>query len=144
VIEKVAADHGVAMLAKNLKLGLDLADLTVPGDEEKLATIVDNLLSNAVKFSPYGGAVTIRLSKREEQAVLEVIDAGPGIDSEDREKVFEPFYQGRIAPEGYVKGTGIGLSVVAEYVRMHNGTIQIVDGLNGGAHFRVNFPLQSG
>jgi two-component system sensor histidine kinase GlrK len=144
IVEKVAADHGLAMMAKNIKLELSLADLPVSGDEEKVTAIVDNLFSNAVKFSPYGGGIRVRLSRDDGWAVLDMIDAGPGIDPEERDKVFEPFYQGRIAPEGYVKGTGIGLSVVAEYVRMHNGTIQIVDGLNGGAHFRVNFPLQSG
>jgi two-component system sensor histidine kinase GlrK len=144
VIEKVAADHGLAMMAKNIKLELSLADPAVSGDEEKLTAIVDNLLSNAVKFSPYEGVIRVRLSRGEGLAVLDVVDSGPGIDPEERDKVFEPFYQGRIAPEGYVKGTGIGLSVVAEYVKLHNGTIQVVDGVDGGAHFRVSIPLLSG
>jgi len=144
IVEKVALDHGLAMMAKNIKLELSLADLPVSGDEEKVTVIVDNLLSNAVKFSPYGGGIRVRLSRDEGWAVLDVIDSGPGIEPEERDKVFEPFYQGRIAPEGYVKGTGIGLSVVAEYVRLHNGTIQIIDGPDGGAHFRVSVPLQAG
>lgn len=143
VIEKVAADHGLAMMVKNIKLELSLADLSVSGDEEKVTAIIDNLLSNAVKFSPYEGLIRVQLSSHEGRAVLDVIDSGPGIDPEERDKVFEPFYQGRIAPEGYVKGTGIGLSVVAEYVKLHSGTIQIVDG-HVGARFRVSLPLQSG
>ncbi|HUJ78975.1 MAG TPA: HAMP domain-containing sensor histidine kinase [Nitrospiria bacterium] len=143
VIEKVAADHGLAMMAKNIKLELSLADLSVYGDEEKVTAIVDNLISNAVKFSPYEGLVRIKLSSQEGLAVLEVIDSGPGIASEERDKVFEPFYQGRITPNGYVKGTGIGLSVVAEYVKLHSGTIQVIDE-QVGARFRVSLPVQSG
>ncbi|MEW6325549.1 MAG: HAMP domain-containing sensor histidine kinase [Nitrospirota bacterium] len=141
VIEKVAIDQGLALMGKNITLELNLAELTVAGDEEKLMTVVDNLLSNAVKFSPYGGIVRIRLAREGAHAVLDVTDSGPGIDPEEREKVFEPFYQGRIPPEGYVKGTGIGLSVVAEYVKLHGGTIRVVENPAGGAHFQVRLPI---
>ena len=143
VIEKVATDHGLAMMAKNIKLELSLTDLSVTGDEEKVTAIVDNLLSNAIKFTPYEGVVRVRLSNQDSQAVIDVIDSGPGIAVDERDKVFEPFYQGRIAPKGYVKGTGIGLSVVAEYVKLHSGTIQVLD-QHAGARFRVSFPLQVG
>ncbi|MBI3621800.1 MAG: histidine kinase [Nitrospirae bacterium] len=142
VIEKVATDHGLAMMAKNIKLELSLAEVAVAGDEEKLTAIVDNLLSNAVKFSPYEGVIRIQLIRRDTHAVLDVADSGPGIDPGERGKVFEPFYQGRITPEGRVKGTGIGLSVVGEYVTLHGGDVCVVDGRAGGAHFRVTLPLK--
>jgi two-component system sensor histidine kinase GlrK len=125
------------MMAKNIKLDLSLAELTVFGDEDKITIMIDNLLSNAVKFSPYGGIIKIVLRQERESAVLEVIDSGPGIDPVDKDKVFDPFYQGRAFPQGYIKGTGIGLSVVAEYVKLHGGKIQIVDDEAKGAHFRV-------
>jgi two-component system sensor histidine kinase GlrK len=144
LVEKIAVGHQLAMMAKNIKLELDLAKLTAFGDEEKLMVITDNLLSNAVKFSPCGGAIKIVLKQDGESAVLDVVDSGPGIDPSDRDKVFAPFYQGRALPHGYVKGTGIGLSVVAEYVRLHGGRIEIIDGEVKGAHFRVTLPMRSG
>jgi two-component system sensor histidine kinase GlrK len=144
MIEKVATDHGLAMMAKNIKLELSLTDVTVSGDEEKLTAIVDNLLSNAVKFSPYEGVIRVQLTQGGAHAVLDVADSGPGIDPEERGKVFEPFYQGRITPDGHVKGTGIGLSVVGEYVKLHSGDVRVVDGQAGGAHFRVTLPIQAG
>jgi two-component system sensor histidine kinase GlrK len=143
LVEKVATDHQLAMMAKNIKLELCLTELVVSGDEDKLMIIIDNLLSNAVKFSPYGGIIKIILKQDGENAVLDVMDSGPGIDPADKDKIFDPFYQGQVLPQGYVKGTGIGLSVVAEYVRLHGGKIEIVDGEAKGAHFRVILPMQS-
>ncbi len=144
LVEKVATDHQLAMMAKNIKLELGLTELTVSGDEDKLMVIVDNLLSNAIKFSPYGGVVRLILKQDGDHAVLDVMDSGSGIDSMDKDKVFDPFYQGKVLPQGYVKGTGIGLSVVAEYVRLHGGKIEIIDGETKGAHFHVILPMRSG
>ena len=74
--------------------------------------------------------------------VLDIGDSGPGIPPEERAQVFEAFYTGK-APHGHVKGTGIGLSVVMEFVTAHGGTIQIVDGECIGAQFRIRMPLRS-
>jgi two-component system sensor histidine kinase GlrK len=74
--------------------------------------------------------------------VLDVADSGPGIPREEREHVFEAFYTGRAARSTAVKGTGIGLSVVLEFVAAHGGTVQIVDGEFAGAHFRITMPIR--
>jgi two-component system sensor histidine kinase GlrK len=71
-----------------------------------------------------------------------VADSGPGIPPEERRQVFDAFYTGK-APGGHVKGTGIGLSVVMEFVSAHGGQIEIVDGEWQGAHFRIRMPLRS-
>jgi two-component system sensor histidine kinase GlrK len=71
---------------------------------------------------------------------LDVVDQGPGIPVADRVRIFEPFYQGRDAGAGPVRGTGIGLSVVKEYVFGHGGSIEVVDSPKG-AHLRVRLPL---
>ena len=112
----------------------------VSADPEKLRVVLDNLVSNAVKFSPAGGA--IRISARVDGAMLQldVVDQGPGIPVADRTRIFEPFFQGRDEGAGPVRGTGIGLSVVKEYVFGHGGSIEVVDSRNG-AHLRVRFPL---
>lgn len=144
LIEKVAADHRLAIIAKDVHLELDLPEVSVQGDEEKLKVVIDNLLSNAVKFSPNRGIIRVTLASDENGAVLDVIDSGIGIDSTDRDRVFEPFYQGKTAPEGYVKGTGIGLSVAREYVVAHRGKIEVISGRENGAHLRVSLPIGSG
>ena len=73
---------------------------------------------------------------------MEVADSGPGIPAEDRKRIFEAFYQGKTPQGGHVKGTGIGLSVVTEFVNAHGGEIEILGGKAGGAVFRVRLPLR--
>jgi two-component system, NtrC family, sensor histidine kinase GlrK len=77
------------------------------------------------------------------QLILDVADSGPGILVEDRGHIFDAFYTGRAARSTAVKGTGIGLSVVLEFVSAHGGTIQIVDGQYPGAHFRITMPIRA-
>ena len=72
--------------------------------------------------------------------MIDVADTGPGIPLDERAKIFEAFYQGATPHSGLVRGTGIGLSVVQEFVQAHGGTIEIVDGEFPGAHFRVRLP----
>lgn len=140
VIERVASDQKLAREAKELTLIAETGDIVVQGDEEKLRVIVDNLLSNAVRFSPRGGAIRLSLATATGQAVLEVVDQGPGVAAEDRERIFEAFYQGRAAASGPVKGTGLGLSIVKEYVALHHGRVEVLED-GRGAHFRVTLPL---
>jgi two-component system sensor histidine kinase GlrK len=77
-----------------------------------------------------------------DQLMLDVIDSGPGIPAEERNRIFEAFYQGKSPQGGHVKGTGIGLSVVTEFVNAHGGSIEIMEAKSGGAHFRVRLPLR--
>ena len=71
-----------------------------------------------------------------EQLLLDVMDSGPGIPADERNRIFEAFYQGKTPQGGHVKGTGIGLSVVTEFVNAHGGSIEILESKAGGAHFR--------
>jgi two-component system sensor histidine kinase GlrK len=75
--------------------------------------------------------------------VIDVADTGPGIPPEQREKIFQAFYQGPTPQGGLVRGTGIGLSVAQEFVQAQGGTIEIVDGEFPGAHFRVRLPARA-
>jgi two-component system, NtrC family, sensor histidine kinase GlrK len=104
--------------------------------------ILDNLLSNAIKFTPRGGTISLHAHGERDQLVLDVMDSGPGIPADERNKIFEAFYQGKTPQGGHVKGTGIGLSVVTEFVNAHGGSIEILEAKAGGAHFRVRLPLR--
>lgn len=129
--------------AHALRLDLQVPDLALTADREKLKLILDNLISNAVKFTPDGGTITLRAAYDEagQHLVLDVADTGPGIPHDERPRIFEAFYQGATPQGGLVRGTGIGLSVVQEFVHAHGGAIEIVDGEFPGAHLRVRLPL---
>ncbi|MFZ5557270.1 MAG: sensor histidine kinase [Pseudomonadota bacterium] len=141
VVRAVADDHRLALRTRGVSLKLDCEPVFVAGDEEKLRTVVDNLLSNAIKFTPQGGRIELSLHRDDDRAVIDVIDSGPGISPEERERIFRPFMQGRALQSGPVKGTGLGLSIVQEYVTAHGGTAEVMDRQPPGAHFRVTLPL---
>jgi two-component system sensor histidine kinase GlrK len=141
VIKQVIENQQLALLAQRVRLDVRVEDLTLYADRGKMRLILENLLSNAVKYSPRSGTIFVHAAGEGEDLLLEVADSGPGILPEERASVFEAFYTGR-APGGNVKGTGIGLSVVLEFVTVHRGKIEIVDGEWPGAHFRIRMPLR--
>jgi two-component system sensor histidine kinase GlrK len=141
LIMSVAKEQRLALKAAGIQLRLEVEDVVVNADQEKLRTVLDNLLSNAVKFTPRDGMVTIRAVREASSFVIDFADTGPGIPDEERSRIFEAFFQGRREQGGHVAGTGIGLSVVLECVQAHDGSVEIVD--NGefpGAHFRIHIP----
>ena len=140
LIEEVLAHHSLSLGSKEIKVLPALAEVVVQGDREKLISIVDNLVSNAVKFTPKNGIIGIRLSQAGETALLDVSDTGPGIAPADRERLFEPFYRGNGIHDGRVGGSGLGLSIVKEYVEAHGGTISL-ERSDQGARFRVTLPF---
>jgi two-component system sensor histidine kinase GlrK len=143
VVKQVLENQQLTLLSQRVRLDVRIEDVTLVADRSKMRLILENLVSNAVKYSPKGG--TIHLRARAEGAILEldVADSGPGIPHEDRAHVFEAFYTGRASKNTAVKGTGIGLSVVLEFVSAHGGSVQIVDGEFPGAHFRITMPIQA-
>ncbi len=141
LIKQVLENQQLTLLGQRVRLDVKIEDVTLVADRGKLRLILDNLLSNAIKYSPKGGAIHIAGRTANGQLVLDVADSGPGIPPEERAHIFDAFYTGT-APKGTnVKGTGIGLSVVLEFVSAHGGTVQIVDGQYPGAHFRIIMPL---
>jgi two-component system sensor histidine kinase GlrK len=138
VVRRVVNDRKLAIVAKEIRIELNCEHVTAYCDEEKIRIVLDNLLSNAVKYSPERGLISIKLYKESGDAVFEVLDEGPGISPTDREKIFEAFYRGTDMPVAAIKGSGLGLSIVKEYVQLHNGRIEVLDG--PGAHFRIRFP----
>lgn len=142
VVRRVVNDRKLPIVAKGIRIELNCEHVTAYCDEEKIRVMLDNLLSNAIKYSPDRGLISMKLYKEGADAVLEVLDEGPGIPPVDREKIFEAFYRGADAPVAAIKGSGLGLSIVKEYVQLHKGRIEVLDG--PGAHFRVRFPRKKG
>lgn len=125
--------------ARNLRVAVEGEPVRLPVDSDKLGTAVANLLSNAIRFSPPGGAVHLRLSRDAEHVCIDVRDQGPGVAAGDRPRVFEPFFRGERQPDDAVRGTGVGLSIVQEYVAAHGGRVRLLDAAAGG-HFRIELP----
>jgi len=142
LIKSVLESQRLTLVSQRVRLDVRVEDVTLSADRSKVRLILDNLLSNAVKFTPHGGTIHIHAQSMRDQLVLDVADTGPGIPLEERSRIFEAFYQGKTPQGGHVKGTGIGLSVVIEFVHAHSGTIEIVDGQFAGAHFRIRLPLR--
>ena len=140
VINQAIIDQALPVKASKLDISRQLEKLIVYGDEEQLRAVVDNLLTNAVRYSPVGGTIYVRLMKDNGHATLHVFDEGKGILPVERDLVFEAFYQGRPPDRGHMNGTGLGLTIAAEYTRMNRGTIEILDS-DRGAHFQVRIPL---
>jgi Osmosensitive K+ channel histidine kinase len=141
LVKSALETHRLTLAAQRVHLDLKVQDIELRADRAKLKLILDNLLSNALKYSPQGGTIFIHARAEKDLLVLDVADTGPGISKDERGAIFEAFYSGRAPASGHLKGTGIGLSVVNEFVQAHGGSIEIVDGMFPGAHFRIRLPL---
>lgn len=141
-INEIANNH--KLLARNKKLNWEIIgpSITMMADRIKLHGALDNLISNAINFSPQQGTITIRWKKSPEGWQIEVIDDGPGVDTEDQRKIFEPFVQGKNRRQGPVKGTGIGLSICLESVRALGGSIFLNNYQHRGAQFIIQLPVK--
>jgi two-component system sensor histidine kinase GlrK len=143
VVKQVLENQQLTLLSQRVRLDVRVDDVTLVADRSKIRLILENLVSNAVKYSPKGGTIHIKGRTSGRMFILDVADSGPGVPLEDREHIFEAFYTGRAAKSTAVKGTGIGLSVVLEFVSAHGGTIELIDGEYPGAHFRITMPMNA-
>jgi two-component system, NtrC family, sensor histidine kinase GlrK len=143
LVKQVLENQQLTLLSQRVRLDVGVDDVTLVADRGKIRLILENLVSNAVKYSPKGGTIHLQARAAGANLVLDVADSGPGIPVEDRGHVFDAFYTGRAARSTAVKGTGIGLSVVLEFVAAHGGTVQIIDGQFPGAHFRITMPIRA-
>src|SRR5690606_8503674 len=119
VLDELVADaaraHHLAAASKGLRLVLDAESATLDADPDKLRSIIDNLISNAVKFTPPGGTITVKArAAGGGEAVVEVMDSGPGVPAEERETIFNLFFRGRAKADSSGKGSGLGLAVARE------------------------------
>lgn len=138
IIEQTLTTIQLAARNRRVRITGSLAPITVVGSEEAMATLVGNLVSNAIKFSPDGGVVNITLAREDGNALIDVIDDGPGIKPEESSRIFEPFFRGSTGKG--VPGAGLGLAIAQEFALAHRGRLEIVS-REHGAHFRASLPL---
>ncbi len=117
-------------------------NLCIPGDVQMIQTVLSNLVENAIKYSKPDEAIEIHLSKLNDTISLTVADQGMGIPANERQRVFTKFY--RIGNENTrkTKGTGLGLYIIKNIVKLHGGSIEIVANNPKGSRFNVYFPIQ--
>ncbi|MDX1375091.1 MAG: HAMP domain-containing sensor histidine kinase [Burkholderiales bacterium] len=141
LVRTVAGTHALAAQAKDLRLRLALEPVRIEADADKLHSVLDNLLGNAIKYTPRGGEIALVTRAKENAALLEVIDSGPGVPPEERESVFNTYFRGRRRADSPIEGSGLGLAIAREYVEAHGGRIAIADDSTHG-HFQVTLPLR--
>lgn len=130
---------------KNIEL-VSHADANVPiamADWEKMRRVIDNLADNAIKYTHEGGSVDVHawLDENENEIVIDVVDNGIGIDPKDQDGIFEAYEQARRMPASHhIRGTGLGLAVVKELVRLHGGSISVQSTPKQGSTFTVRIP----
>ena len=139
LIQEAMRPHELAAQAKGLQIAVEAQAGSVDADPEKLRSVFDNLIGNAVKFTPAGGRVSVQASSSGEQALIDVIDSGPGVPAEERESIFDSFIRGSAKASTRVEGSGLVLAIAREFVEEHGGRISVMAG-ERGAHIRVALP----
>ena len=127
---------------KGIKLMLDehRGDLVIEGNVVLLSRAVGNLLDNAVKYTAKGGQIHVKLSQQKGQALVSVIDNGPGIQARDLPRVFEKFYRAR-PEQDEIPGTGLGLAIVKIITEQHGGQVWVESQPDVGSTFTIALPL---
>ena len=130
-----------------LSLTCDESAGAVTADQRKVKQILLNLIWNALKFTPANGAVAVSMRRSESGFVVTVADTGPGVDENDRERIFVAFEQGGTdKSDSHPAGTGLGLPLARRLARLHGGDLTLEEGPGGGAKFVLTLPAaaQSG
>lgn len=143
IVEEVLADLEPLAVEKNIKLIGKCEDATMIGSDILIYRLVYNLVENAIKYNHPLGQVTVTAYQRNKHVYLSVEDTGSGIPKELRERVFEPFFRVDKSRSRELGGVGLGLALVHEIVRVHDGSICIKSSKTGGTIFEVTFAQHS-
>lgn len=141
LVEEAVSLHVDAALARQQDLGAEAAAVSLSGSRWQLRELLSNLVDNAIRYTPPGGRITVRCG-HDEHPFIEVEDNGPGIDAQERRRVFERFYR---SPSATAEGSGLGLAIVHEIAQSHGAQVQVREaGPAGGTVVRVVFRSGSG
>lgn len=139
LLREVASEHQLVAQSRSLSLSVDGDAPIVAADAGKLRIALSNLLANAIAFSPIEGKVRLEIRAQGDEVVIDCFDDGPGVAEDELERIFDPFFQGSRSAHGPLKGSGIGLAIVREFIAAHAGRVRALP-IERGAHFRVELP----
>lgn len=137
LVDEVLEDLEPLAEGKNIRLIGKCKDITMVGSDILIYRLVYNLVENAIKYNHSGGQVTVTADRKEEHVYLSVEDTGAGIPEELKERVFEPFFRVDKSRSRELGGVGLGLALVREIVRVHDGSITVKSNPSGGTIFEV-------
>ena len=139
LVDEVLEDLEPLAEGKNIRLIGKCKDITMVGSDILIYRLVYNLVENAIKYNHSGGQVTVTAERKEKHVYLSVEDTGTGIPEELKERVFEPFFRVDKSRSRELGGVGLGLALVREIVRVHDGNITVKSNPSGGTIFEVVF-----
>ena len=137
LVDEVLEDLEPLAETKNIRLIGKCKDITMVGSDILIYRLVYNLVENAIKYNHSGGQVIVTADRKEKQVYLSVEDTGAGIPEELKERVFEPFFRVDKSRSRELGGVGLGLALVREIVRVHDGSITVKSNPSGGTTFEV-------
>ena len=137
LVDEVLEDLEPLAEGKNIRLIGKCKDITMVGSDILIYRLVYNLVENAIKYNHSGGQVTVTADRKENHVYLSVEDTGAGIPEELKERVFEPFFRVDKSRSRELGGVGLGLALVREIVRVHDGSITVKSNPSGGTIFEV-------
>ncbi len=144
LLEDCAKSSQVLALTKAVTLTLNpTADITVLGDESLIRRMILNLLDNAIKYTPIGGRVAVKLTRKDGTVEIAVADTGIGIPAVDKDRIFERFFRADRARSRSDGGSGLGLSIAKWVAEAHFGSIDVVSRPGAGSTFTVSLPLSN-
>jgi len=146
LMASLQADYAAQAKEKEITLTFDLPPKlpVMRGDREKIALGFHNLIGNALKYTLGGGSVTVRVDVEDEHLVAQVIDTGIGMTEEDCQRVFEKFYRSPDRRVTQITGSGLGLGIAREVIRMHGGEITVESEPDQGSTFTLTLPVAEG
>jgi two-component system sensor histidine kinase KdpD len=140
-----AAIEDIGELASRRPIQVSVPESLPPAecDKDMIVHVIKQLLSNALKYSPHDSSLAVSAEFTGEAIVIDVVDRGPGVDDQERDRIFEKYYRGRAARLG-TPGTGLGLASARSIVQAHGGEIWMTSPPAGGAAFHISLPVRNG
>lgn len=133
--EELVVSIAPQLAAQSIEPKIDIPeDETVTADRDMLRRAILNLMLNAMDVMPEGGTLTLKTNSDDQQVDIEVLDTGPGLDLDDTQQIFEPFYSTKSS------GTGLGLAIVARILEVHDGMVTVENRRPHGAAFKLSLP----
>ena len=147
LIERLQEDYAAQAAEKSITLEFNLPPKlpVLNADREKITLALHNLVNNAIKYTPEGGrvAVNVNVDVDESHIIVDVVDSGIGIADSDVDRIFEKFYRADDTRLADITGSGLGLALTQEVVRMHGGEVRVRSELNKGSTFTMTLPVTS-